>query len=487
MKNNFSTTLRILICLLCLATSTSSAAERKPNLILILADDLGSVDLNCYGADDLATPELDALADRGVRFTQFYAAAPVCSPSRVGLLTGRSPNRAGVYDWIPPGTKPRPDAREQVHMKKGEVTIGHLLKRAGYATCMAGKWHCNAAFNSSEQPQPGDAGFDHWMATQNNAAPSHENPVNYVRNGKPVGKIEGFSCQIATEEATGWMTQHVKRKPDQPFFIYLPFHEPHEPVASPPDLVKQYEGVTWHPDQAQYYANVHNVDLAVGKVVQALEAAGVRDNTFIVFTADNGPETLNRYKTANRSWGITAHLRGMKLHTHDGGFHVAGIFNWPKGIKLGQVTDTVGSALDLLPTACDLAGIDLPANRKLDGISLKSLFETGTPNQQDRSLVWAYYNGINDARVAMRHGQWKVLARLNGGDFPKRQNLTPTTLAEAKAAELTDFEIYNIDTDPGEISNLTGRGVAEETQLINKIKTGYAELVNDSPAWTPVK
>jgi arylsulfatase A len=282
------------------------------------------------------------------------------------------------------------------------------------------------------------------------------------------------------------MKAQTKTKPDQPFLIYLPFHEPHEPVASPPDLVKLYESVSWHPDQAQYYANVHNVDLAVGKVVQALAAAGVRDNTLIVFTADNGPETLNRYKSANRSWGITAHLRGMKLHTHDGGFHVAGIFNWPKGIKRGQVVDTVASALDLLPTACDLAGVELPANRTLDGINLASGFESGNFQERTRPLVWAYYNGINDARVAMRHGQWKVLARLNGGDFPKRQNLTPTTLAEAKTAELTDFEIYNIESDPGEISNLAGRGHSDEQNLIAAIKSGYTELVNDSPAWTPV-
>ncbi len=477
----------------CIAVATTAllfhlpvSAEDRPNIVIILCDDLGYGDLGIHGHPHIQTPNIDRLANEGIRFTNFYSTAPVCSPSRVGLLTGRSPNRAGVYDWIPPGTKPRPDAREQVHMKKDEVTIAHLLKGAGYATCMAGKWHCNAAFNSPEQPQPGDAGFDHWMATQNNAAPSHENPTNYVRNGKPVGRIEGYSCQIAADEAISWMKAQTKTKPDQPFLIYLPFHEPHEPVASPPDLVKLYESVSWHPDQAQYYANVHNVDLAVGKVVQALAAAGVRDNTLIVFTADNGPETLNRYKSANRSWGITAHLRGMKLHTHDGGFHVAGIFNWPKGIKRGQIVDTVASALDLLPTACDLAGVELPANRTLDGINLASGFEGGKLQERTRPLVWAYYNGINDARVAMRHGQWKVLARLNGGDFPKRQNLTPTTLAEAKTAELTDFEIYNIESDPGEISNLAGRGHSDEQNLIAAIKSGYTELVNDSPAWTPV-
>ena len=473
------------IALLLSCFSCVAAADR-PNMVIILCDDLGYGDLGIHGHPHIRTPNIDRLANEGIRFTNFYSTAPVCSPSRVGLLTGRSPNRAGVYDWIPASTTPKADAREQVHMKREEVTIAQLLKKAGYATCMSGKWHCNAAFNRDAQPQPGDAGFDHWLATQNNAAPSHENPVNYVRNGKPVGKIEGYSCQIAADEVINWVTRHTSAHAEQPFFAYLAFHEPHEPVASPPELVEQYAGVTWHPDQAQYYANVHNVDLAVGKLVKALGKLGVRDNTLIVFTADNGPETLNRYRSANRSWGITAHLRGMKLHTHDGGFHVAGIINWPNGIKPGQVVKAPASALDLLPTACNLAGVSLPENRAFDGVSLASFFADGKMPARSKPLIWAYYNGINDARVAMRHNKWKVLARLNGGNFPKRQNLTPTTLAEAKAAELTDFEIYNAETDPGEIVNLNGRGLPEEAELAAAIKAGYAELVNDSPAWTPV-
>lgn len=467
--------------------SATGFADDRPNIIIILCDDLGYGDLGIHGHPHIQTPNIDKLANTGIRWTNFYSTAPVCSPSRVGLLTGRSPNRAGVYDWIPEARGPKPDAREQVHMRRDEVTIAQLLKQAGYATCMAGKWHCNAAFNSDTQPQPGDAGFDHWMATQNNAAPSHENPLNYVRNGEPVGKLEGYSCRIAAGEAMTWMSQHTQTNADQPFFIYLPFHEPHEPVASPPELVELYQSVTWHPDQAQYYANVHNVDLAVGEVIAALDELGVRDNTLIVFTADNGPETLNRYRTANRSWGTTAHLRGMKLHTHDGGFHVAGIFNWPKGIQPGQIVDTPASALDLLPTACELAATPVPEERRLDGMSLASFFATGTMPERTRPFVWAYYNGINDARVAMRHGPWKVLARLNGGKFPKRENLTPETLAEAQAATLTDFEIYNVAADPGETLNLTDRGLTEQPDLIAKINAGYKDLVSDSPAWTPQK
>lgn len=172
------------LALLCLSLpSLLNAADDRPNIVVIICDDLGYGDLACYGHPHIRTPHLDRMAAEGVRFTDFYSTAPVCSASRVGLLTGRSPNRAGVYDWIPPGNQTKPDAREQVHMRRDETTIAQLLKQAGYATAMSGKWHCNSEFNSDLQPQPGDAGFDHWFATHNNAAPSRENPINFVRNG----------------------------------------------------------------------------------------------------------------------------------------------------------------------------------------------------------------------------------------------------------------------------------------------------------------
>ncbi len=467
-------------------TNEPVAADQRPNVVVILCDDLGYGDLGVNGHPHIRTEHIDRLAREGIRFTNFYSAAPVCSPSRVGLMTGRSPNRAGVYDWIPASTEPRPDAREQVHLRRSELTLPQLLQQAGYATCMAGKWHCNSQFNGPDQPQPGDAGFDHWLATQNNAGPSHENPVNYVRNGQPVGKTEGFSCQIAVDEAVNWLETRRASNPEQPFFVYLPFHEPHEPVASPPDLVEKYRPVTIHEDQAQFFANVHNVDLAVGRFLDALQRLNVRENTLIVFSSDNGPETLKRYKTGGRSWGRTGILRGMKLHTHDGGFHVAGIMNWPAGIQPGQVVHESASSLDLLPTACELAGVAVPADRPLDGISLAPLLRTGQMPQRSRPLVWAYYNSANDTRVAMRHGSWKVLARLNGGDLPRFENLTPERLEKVRMAELTDFEIYRVTTDPGETLNLAGRGLAEEQTLTDLLRAEHRSLAAESVGWQPV-
>ncbi|MEJ7591614.1 MAG: sulfatase-like hydrolase/transferase [Planctomycetaceae bacterium] len=475
-------------CLLAVLSVRSVAAvETRPNVVVILCDDLGFGDLHCYGHPCIQTPNLDRLAAEGIRFTSFYSAAPVCSPSRVGLLTGRSPNRAGVYDWIPEAkgaNGAKPDARDLVHLQRHEVTLPQLLQSAGYATCMAGKWHCNSAFNSSAQPQPGDAGFDHWMATQNNATPSHQNPRNFVRNGQPVGETHEFSCQIVVNEAITWLSQQTADHSDQPFFMYLAFHEPHEPVASPPKLVEEYKALSVDEGQAQYFANVHNIDLAVGRLVEQLTQLKVRDNTLIIFSSDNGPETLRRYKGGDRSWGRTGILRGVKLHTHEGGFHVAGIMNWPAAIENPRTEHNVVSSLDLLPTVCELANVELPADRVLDGISLAPLLKSGETPERRKPLVWAYYNAINDARVAMRHGPWKVLARLNAGRFPRYENLTSLRLAEARDAELTDFEIYNLADDPGETLNHAGRGLANDAELKELLKAEYHSLASDSFAWS---
>ncbi|QGJ68829.1 N-acetylgalactosamine-6-sulfatase [Planctomycetales bacterium 10988] len=470
----------ILLGLSTLFISQGVLAEDRPNFVVILCDDLGYGDLECYGHPHIQTPHLNQLAAEGIRFTNFYSAAPVCSPSRVGLLTGRSPNKAGVFDWIPESTRSQAQNRHLVHMRAEEVTIPQLLKQAGYATCMAGKWHCNSEFNSVKQPQPNDFGFDHWLGTQNNASPSHENPENFVRNGKPIGKQEGYSCQIAVDEAIHWLKN--QKSSDQPFFLYLPFHEPHEPVASPPELVKKYDSVARNADEAQYFANVTNVDLAVGRFIEALETLEIRDNTLVIFTSDNGPETLDRYPKANRSYGQPGPLRGMKLHTHDAGFRVAGVMNWPGKIKPGQVSATPVSSLDFLPTFCQLAKTDLPEDIAFDGtIFLPAL--KGKPVNREKPLVWAYYAGINKARVAMRDGKWKVLAQLEGLQDKLFRNLTPEILPQIKQAKLTNFEIYDLSKDIHEENNLAETDPQLLEQYSQKLNEEYQALLEDSYIW----
>jgi arylsulfatase A len=455
--------------------------ENRPNIVVILCDDLGYGDLACYGHSYIKTPNLDNMAAQGIRFTDFYSSAPVCSPSRVGLLTGRSPNRAGVFDWIPPARDPKPDAREQVHMQTREITIPMLLKQAGYATAMAGKWHCNSMFNTAEQPQPDDAGFDHWLATQNNASPSHENPSNFVRNGNAVGEIKGYSCQIVADEGIQWIKKHRQEKPDQPFFMYLAFHEPHEPVASPAELTNGYLDIAANEKEATYFANVENIDLSVGKVIEALKKLSIENNTLVIFTADNGPETLNRYPSASYSYGSPDPLRGMKLWTTEAGFRVAGIMYWPTVIEPGQICNQPLSALDFLPTFCEVAGKELPGNIKIDGTSFLPVLQ-GKKIKRDKPLVWAYYNSLNEHQVAMRDGDWKVLAKL---DLNKKyQNLNNRNISEIKTAKFIDFEVYKVSEDLHEDDNLSNKDNSTIKKLKNKLEKHYKELLEDSFIWT---
>lgn len=457
----------------------SESAPDRPNIVVILCDDLGWGDLQNYGHPTIKTPHLMKMASEGIRFTSFYSAAPVCSPSRVGLLTGRNPNRAGVYDWIPQADpdKPLKSSRNLVEMREEEFTIAEMLRDAGYATCMSGKWHCNAMFNSEKQAQPGDHGFDHWFATQNNAAPSHENPNNFVRNGKPVGPLEGYSCQLVAGEAIDWIRDHREASPEQPFFAYIAYHEPHEPVASPPALVKKYQsGRARNHDEAQYFANVENLDAATGKILAALEDLEIDDETLVIFTSDNGPETLNRYRSANRSYGRPGPWRGMKLHTHEAGYRVAGIMRWPARIRPGQISDAVVSSLDFLPTFAALAGATVPKGLELDGTDIGPLL-SGETFSREKPLVWLYFNAINSAKVSMRQGEQKILASLS--DLPNLSQVDEGNLSQVQSAELIDFEIYDLAKDPVEASPLD----PSSSELPELLRTHFDSLRKALHVW----
>jgi arylsulfatase A len=365
-------------------------------------------------------------------------------------------------------------------MRVSEVTIPQLLKKAGYATCMSGKWHCNGKFNSPQQPQPDAAGFDHWFATQNNASPSHENPRNFVRNGKPVGQLKGFSCQLVMDEALTWLKGQRAKDAGQPFFLYVAFHEPHEPVASPKKMVDAYEGVARNVDQAHYFANVTNLDAAVGKLMKALKTLELDQNTLVVFTSDNGPETLLRYgRGSRRSFGSPKPLRGMKLWTTDAGFRVAGIMHWPARIKAGQVLSHPVSALDFLPTFCALAGTKPPEGLALDGASFLPVLDN-KPIPRKKPLVWVYYNALNKRRVAMRDGKWKVLAKL---DIGKQRTVNTQNEAEIKGATLSDFQIFDLSRDIGESDDLSSSHPEKLAELKQRLETHYKELVDGSHVW----
>lgn len=418
-----------------------------PNIVLFLADDLGYGDLGCYGHRAIRTPHLDAFARQGVRLSQCYSASGVCSPSRSALLTGRTPHRNGVYTWIAPGSP--------VHLKTSEIALPRLLRDAGYATCHSGKWHLNGLFNRADQPQPGDHGYDWWLATQNNAEPSHENPRNFVRNGKPTGPMAGYSALLVVDEAIAWLRE--RRDASKPFFLAVWTHEPHYPIKSDPKLKALYPDAKDDVER-EYFANVTQMDSAFGKLMQALEDEKLADATFVFFTSDNGPEG-DGVKSPGR--GSTGGLRGRKRDLHEGGIRVPGMARWPGKIPVGTTCDVPIVGSDIFPTMLATAGLKPPADRAIDGANVLEAL-TGKAERVDRRmpLYWRLHMAPN-AKIAMRVGDWKILAN----------------------AKLTEFELYDLKTDANETTDLKTREPERFAELRELLKRHNAAVEAEGPDW----
>jgi arylsulfatase A len=440
--------MNLAIPLLLLATAAAPlAAPVQPHIVLFVADDLGHGDLGCYNNPDIRTPHLDAFARQGARLTQCYAGSAVCSPARAALLTGRTPHRSGVYTWLAEGSP--------VHLRTSEITVAEILRDSGYNTCHSGKWHLNGRFNDRSQPQPGDHGYEWWFATQNNAAPSHENPENYVRNGTAVGRIEGYSASIAVNEAIGWLKH--RRDPDKPFFLTLWTHEPHYPIQSAPRFRALYQNVA---DETlrEYRANVSQMDDAFGTLMQALREQGLADHTFVFFTSDNGPEG-DGVTTPGR--GSTGGLNGRKRDLLEGGIRVPGLARWPGHIPPGSTVAAPVTGCDFLPTALAVAGIAPPAGRPLDGVDVSPVL-TGKAAAITRPqpLFWR----LDMAPVyqfALRDGDWKLLA----------------------SHKFTHSVLYNLAADPGETTDLKKREPARFAAMRDQLIRHNEAIAADAAAW----
>lgn len=456
MKKLIRAFLWLTVTAICLFAPRTEAQNKKnvplapPNIVILLADDLGYGDLGCYGHPHIRTPYLDILAKEGLRLTSYYSGAPVCSPSRAALMTGRIPQRDGIGDWIPENSG--------IFLPRETATLGKELQRAGYATAMMGKWHLNSKMDGSE-PTPGDHGFQYWFATQNNSLPTHENPVNFFRNGQPVGLLQGYSSSLIVDEAIGWLKQ---RKAEQPFFLYVPFHSPHELVASASTFFLEYAKGRSE-DEAQYFGNIGQLDFEIGRLLQTLDQLNAAQNTLVIFASDNGPETLNRYKIATRSYGTSGqlngkNLRGMKLHLHEGGIRVPAILRWPTVVKPGRVSDAPVSAMDLMPTLRALAGLTGP-ELPLDGESMAPLFQSEKYLRQ-RAIYWQYDRALKSKtdkflpKLALRDGDFKLLV----------------------TGDMKNVELYNVKLDPAETTDLAARELPRVRDMVEKVKITHSQI-----------
>ena len=363
-----------------------SQGPQPPNIVLIVADDLGYADLGVQGSADVLSPRIDSLANEGVRFTSGYVSSPVCSPTRAGLMTGRYPQRFG-HELNPP--RPPPPG---FGLPLGEITIAQALEAAGYATGLVGKWHLG-----SEAPfHPLSRGFDEFFGFLGGSRSYRDwsadggDPV--LRGFEPV--VEGtYLTDAFSREAVSFVERHA----DEPFFLYLAFNAVHRPLETPPRrYLDRFTDVT-DPKRRKFLAMLAAMDDGVGAVIDALQAAGIARRTVVIFLSDNGGETsLNTSRNTP--------FRGGKEDLWEGGIRVPYIVRWPGRVPAGLAYDSPVSQLDIFATALAAAGATLPGDRTIDGVDLVPYLDgtvSGTPHA---TLFWRY-----GSLAAARNGNWKLV------------------------------------------------------------------------------
>jgi arylsulfatase len=441
------------------------AAERggRPNIVLIIADDLGYGELGCYGQERIKTPRLDALAREGMRFTQFYSGAPVCAPARCMLMTGKHSGHAAVrdnrkpsgmkklreqYQWEFPGQTPLPAS---------EVTIASLLKDRGYATGAMGKWGLGQVGNFGD---PARHGFDLFYGYYCQVHAHNHYPKFLWRNGTKeilAGNNHGTTGETHSqsrfaEEALAFIREHR----DEPFFLYLPLTIPHLSIQVPEAELKQYEGKfpestfrqgdsykKHRTPRAGYAAMISYMDREIGRIVDLVEELGLTDDTLFLFTSDNGP-TYGRLGGADSDFfESSGPLRGRKGTVYEGGIRVPLIARWPGKINAGTESDHAAAFWDVMPTLCELTQTDSP--KEIDGISFAPALLRSGDQKTHEYLYWEF--PAYGAQQAVRLGDWKAVRQgLDKGD--------------------SDFELYDLSTDVAESRNVA----AENPDVVGRVK-----------------
>jgi arylsulfatase A-like enzyme len=440
-----SAAVRLILASVLAAVPMVSAARggdaAPPNVIVILTDDQGTADLRIAGATDLETPHLDALARRGVRFTQFYSAAPVCSPSRAGLLTGRHPIRAGM----PSNAPARPGAPG---MPRREVTIAEMLKAAGYGTGQIGKWHLGSSPETMPLAQGFDFSFGHLVGCIDNY--SHffywagPNRHDLYRDGREVYRPGHFFGDLMVEQAAEFLEQSHGR----PFFLYFAINAPHYPYQGDPKWLERYSRLKY--PRNLYAAFLSTMDERIGRLMERIDALGLRQRTLVIVQSDHGHSTEER---ACFGGGSAGPYRGAKFSLFEGGIRVPAIVSWPGHLPENQVRSQIAYGCDWLPTIAELCGTNQPAVL-LDGTSLVPVIRSADAPSPHEVLHWQF-----DSSWAVRAGEWKLLS--DPLDTTKR----------APGERIPGAFLVNLRDDPSETTNLA----ATRPDVVARLKRIRAE------------
>jgi arylsulfatase A-like enzyme len=405
----------LLLALLAVAPVGHSQPVRHPNIVLVVIDDYGWADTGCYGSTYYRTPNIDRLAARGMRFTDAYAAAPVCSPTRAALMTGKHPARLRLTDWLPGrGDMPaqkllRPAIRQELPLE--ETTVAEALKRTGYATALVGKWHLGGAgFEPERQGFGLNVAGDHTGTPLSYFAP-------FQRVGRFMPKLENAPAgEYLPDRLTAEAERFIEQRQDKPFFLYLPHYSVHIPMKAKPELIAKYLALP-APAQGQnnpiYAAMIESMDESIGRLMQKLEQLGLADDTVFIFTADNGGLSVKEGPDTPAT--DNAPLRGGKGYLYEGGLRVPLIVAWPKRIKAGRINRTPVYSPDLFATALEIAGVKNTTG--VDGLNLLPLLTERGSIKRD-ALYWHYPHYSNQSinaghydqpGGAIRQGDYKLL------------------------------------------------------------------------------
>ncbi|MBN1789079.1 MAG: sulfatase [Bacteroidales bacterium] len=418
------------------------ATPPKPNIVFILADDLGYTDLSCYGATRIKTPNLDEMAKEGVRFTGFYAPAGVCTPTRASLMTGCYPKRVSLHVGVL-----RPDTHNGLNTK--ELTIAELLKTQGYTTGCIGKWHLGLL----PDVLPTAQGFDYYYGMP---GPNHGRSDLY-RNATLISKNSDVPYdQITknyTSEAIAFITNNNPSVTGKPFFLYLAHSMPHIPLAVSDDFKGKSE-------QGLYGDVIMELDWGIGEVLHILEEEGLMNNTLIVFTSDNGPSDI-----------AAPPLHGGKGSTWEAGFRVPLIVKWPGVIPAGSLCHEMATMMDFMPTLARLAGATVPTDREIDGHDIWPLI-TGKKSKSPYKAF--YYFGRDGKLAAMREGKWKVHLLAPSEMWAGKQPVKEALLDTKPAVEPP--WLYDLSSDIGETKNVAAENKKITDKLIKKAQAFDREL-----------
>ena len=410
------------IVILSLLACVLQVSARKPNVIIIFTDDQGTVDMNCYGAKDLVTPNMDGLARRGVRFTQFYSAAPVCSPSRVGLMTGRTPQHGGLNGNVP---------LDSVGMPSQQITIAEKMKKAGYATAHIGKWHLGHHKETIPNGQGFDHSFGHLVGCIDNYSHffywSGPNKHDLWRNGKEVFHNGEFFPDLMVKEAG----EFIDKNKDQPFFIYFALNTPHYPYQGSPKWLEHYRDLTY--PRNLYAAFLSTTDDRIGALLSEIENAGLTNDTIIIFQSDHGASEEVR---AHKGGGSAGPHRGAKFSLYEGGIRVPAIISWPGNLPQNEVRKQIATGCDWFPTIMELCKIPA-AEHKIDGKSLLPVINSKSAISAHKIFHWKSGNS-----VAVREGKWKLV--MSG----------------------KKVELFDLPNDLGESRNL----IKEHPKMVKKLR-----------------